>query len=292
MLKNFDYEVPKSEDCILIDINNWLSPKDTLISIQKLNGRTSTTFVTEALKTNIKNSSWQNIVKEGDVVLLSRVASEIAPYRSFSLENERQYFNAPVSQVMGIFENKEVSLENLKMVNDKILIKKIEDTQDSAIALMNSNVMIGEVIKVGDTLRVQEGDIILVRDNVSTEIILNNEKFHALEERMVVGIFHDSFALENMEFLNESVLMKPYTSKKLLNSNLLITPDIDLTELDYSDIYNRDLFKIYFLDKNLSKLSKGNVVLVNRDYTNYVYFNQEKYFIINGYEYIESVIKE
>ena len=292
MLKNFDYEVPKSEDCILIDINNWLSPKDTLISIQKLNGRTSTTFVTEALKTNIKNSSWQNTVNEGDVILLSRVASEIAPYRSFLLENEKQYFNAPISQVMGIFENKEVSLETLKMINDKLLIKKIEDTQDSAIALMNSNVMIGEVIKVGDTQKVKEGDIVLVRDNVSTEIILNNDKFHALEERMVVGIFHDSFALENMEFLNESVLMKPYTSKKLLNSNLLITPDIDLTELDYSDIYNRDLCKIYFLDKNLSKLSKGNVVLVNRDYTNYVYFNQEKYFIITGYEYIESVIKE
>ena len=292
MLKNFDYKVPKSENCVLININNWLKPKGRLLAIQKISGRNSTTYITEALKTNI-TENLSDKIKEGSTILLSKVASEIAPYRSFTMEDGEQYFNAPVSQIMGTFKNNDITLENLQMSEGKLLIRKIEDTQDSPIALMNNNVMIGEVVKISEgSSKIEMGDIILVKDNVSTEIAFDGEKFYALEERMVVGVFNGSFSLASMTFLNESVLMKPHTPKKVLNSTLIISPEINLEELDYSDMYNRDLFKIHFLDKALTKLSEGDIVLVNRDYTNYVYFNQEKYFIINGYEYIESIIKE
>ena len=86
--------------------------------------------------------------------------------------------------------------------------------------------------------------------------------------------------------------MKSYIATKLLNSNILISPDINYEDLDYSDIYNRDLFQIKFLDKKLNNFKKEDVILVKRDFTNYVYLNEEKYHLINGKDWIEAKIEE
>ena len=86
--------------------------------------------------------------------------------------------------------------------------------------------------------------------------------------------------------------MKSYVATKLLNSNILISPDINYEDLDYSDIYNRDLFQIKFLDKKLNNFKKEDVILVRRDFTNYVYLNEEKYHLINGKDWIEAKIEE
>ena len=86
--------------------------------------------------------------------------------------------------------------------------------------------------------------------------------------------------------------MKSYIATKLLNSNILISPDINYEDLDYSDIYNRDLFQIKFLDKKLNNFKKEDVILVRRDFTNYVYLNEEKYHLINGKDWIEAKIEE
>ena len=85
--------------------------------------------------------------------------------------------------------------------------------------------------------------------------------------------------------------MQPFYFKKLLNSTILETPDINYENLDYSEIYNRDLFQIKYIDKNVENLQKDDIILVKRDFTNYVYLNQEKYFLINGKDYVEAKLE-
>lgn len=289
MLENFDYKVPRTKNHVLINTMDWISPNQ-YISIQKISGKSSVTCITEILKTNLEDF-WKKVLKEGNVILLSQIAADISLMRSYTIEDNKCYFDVPVAQIMGVFEKNEITFDSLNMLEGKVLIKRVKDTQESILALSNSNVMIGEVVKTGDSSSVKLGDLVLVKDNVSTEIRLDGNTYYALEEKMLVGIFHNDLKLENMEFLNESILLKPYISNKVLDSSILITPDLDYEDLDVSDIYNRDLFKIYFLDKKLSKLAQQDIVLVLRDFTNYVYFNQEKYHIINGYSYIEALIE-
>lgn len=281
-----DYKVKKTEDCIIMDTKNWI--QNSMFEIQKLNGKKSISYITEVIDVHESSSVFKNSkIKKGAYVLLSKVASEIASMRSYEIDN-KSYFNAPIMQVMGIFKNNEISLSNLEMLYDKILIKKLEKN-NSLIQIPETNELIGEVIKIGekDLLKVAIGDVVLVKDNVSTPIRLGEETYYALEEKSVVGIIK-----ENIEFINESILMESYVPSKLLNSSVLETPNINYEDLDYSSIYNRDLFKVKFLDKSIDYLKEEDIVLIRRDFTNYVYLNQDKYFLVNGKDWIEAKIEE
>ena len=183
------------------------------------------------------------------------------------------------------------------MIYDKILVEKINNSQNNLI-LPETNEMIGKVVKVGTNnfdknfnkipLQVKIGDIVLIKDNVSTSIRLDGKSYYAIEEKAIVGIIKEN---TEITFINESILMKPYYFKKLLNSTILETPDIDYENLDYSEIYNRDLFQIKYIDKSVENLQKDDIILVKRDFTNYVYLNQEKYFLINGKDYVEAKLE-
>lgn len=286
MLENLDYKVPKTEDCVLIDLNLWFN-SSRLIQSQKITGKVSPTYITKIIKTNTALSE----LAEGTLIAMSKVASDVAPYSSFQIDGTKSYYNLPVSQVLGYFKGPEQSLLFLNMIRDKILIRKISPKIE--LLEVNSNMVIGEVIKKGPEVHhVNLGDHVLIRDNISTELSLKEGDFLALEERMVVGIFGNDFTLNKMKFINESILMQPYISSKVLNSKVLITPEITYEDLDYSDMYNRDLFKVDFIDESIEGITKGDVILLNRDYTNYVYYEQTKYFIINGKKYVNARVKE
>lgn len=295
MLENFDYNVKKTEDCVLIYVNNWINLIHDLL-IQKINGKSSVTCVAEALKVhehNYKNSP----IKEGSYIFITSVAADVSQYTNFEIEGKK-FFNVPITQILGTFKDSIVSFENLEMTYDKVLIEKINLSAYNDIILPKTNEMIGKVVKVGTNsfdknfnkipLQIKTGDVVLIKDNVSTSIRLNSKEYFALEEKAIVGIIEKT----SIKFINESILLKPYVSSNVLNSNVLITPDISYEDLDYSDIYNRDLFKIEYLDENLKNLKVGDIVLIKRDYTNYVYLNQEKYHLINGKDYIEAKIEE
>lgn len=286
MTRNIDYKVPRTENSVLIDVNNWKTPDSTLIQASKINGKLSNTYITEVLDTNIKYKG----INKGDYILISAVSSEIAPLRSYKRINNRKFFDLPIEQIQGVFQNKKICYKNLKIIKDKILIKKVENNTTGYL-LTNSNMMLGEIVKIGEQVsKVKLGDLVIIRDNISTEIALDDGVYYSLEERMVVGILQGN-SLENLKLINESILMKPYKPKKVLNSKLLITPDINYDELDYSDIDNRNLFKVEYADNNLGKIKRGDIILVNRCLTNYVYFDMDKYFIINGYENIEAKVE-
>ena len=285
MLENFDYKVKKTEDCALIYVNDWVQASD--IIIQKISGKYSVSCIAEALKVHehkYKNSP----IKEGSYIFITKVAADVCQYTNHEIDGKK-FFNVPFTQILGIFKGNLVTFDNLTMIYDKILVEKISTSSYGGIILPETNEMIGKVIKIGnDANKLKIGDVILIKDNVSTPIRLNEKDYFALEEKAVVGIVKEN---AEIDFINESILMQPFYFKNLLNSTILEAPDINYEDLDYSEVYNRDLFKIMYIDKKISNLQKGDIVLAKRDFTNYVFLNQEKYFLLNGKNYIEAKLE-
>jgi co-chaperonin GroES (HSP10) len=295
-----DYKVARTEDCVLINIANWVCPSE--IEIRKMNGKASVSCITEALEVHTHSSVFKNYstVNKGDYLFFTRACSDIASMRNFDIGDGQKYFNAPFSQIIGKFNDNKVSFGSLEILFNNLLIKKIE-TEKSGLVL-SSNSMVGEVVKVGTIgiskdnkpkpLQIKEGDVVIVKDNAVTEIRLDNNVYYGLNENNVVGTLNYGLSMSDINFINKSILLKPYYTPTILNSKILITPDINYEDLDYSDIFNRNVFKIEYLDKEINNLKKGDIVIVKRDFTEYVYFNQEKYFLLNGEEWVETKIIE
>ena len=297
-----DFKVPKHKDSIVVDAKNWLPNTSNKLNIHKISGKDIPTYISKVIEVNPVTEGLKDVVDKGDTVILSRIASETAEYRLFEIEQgDKRYCTIPIMQILGKFKDGDISYNSLYMVTDKIIVKKIEDTYEkNEFVFSEDNTMIGEVVKVGKcrftknwnpySLRVKVGDKVLIRDNVSTEIMLHGETYYATEESMVVGIFrNDNYSLNNLNIINESILLKPFISQNVLNSNFII-PDLNYEDADYTDIYNRSLFKIVALDQKVKELKEEDVVLIDRNLTNYVYFKSEKYFIVNGTESIEGKI--
>lgn len=282
-----DYKVTRTEDCALMDVNNWV-PTSDIIS-QNIKGKVSASFVTEVVDENFKEN--YGILK-GDYMLITKVASEIAPMRSYDLNDGKKYFNLPVSQIIGKFENKEISLSALKLISGKVLIEKVGN-RDSFLSLPDTSDMLGKVIKVNSEIdSIKEDSVVFLKDNIVTPIRLDGKEYYAADDTNIVGVLNYGLSVEDIDFINESVLMKPYINGHLMGSDILFAPDINYEDLDYSDVFNRDLFQIKFLDRRLKGLNKEDVVLAKRDFTSYAYINNEKYFLLNGKKWIEAKIEE
>jgi co-chaperonin GroES (HSP10) len=287
----YDFNTTRLKDKIQINVDEWVQPESNLLQLYKMSGRSYLTYITQvkALDKSIPNLS------HGDYVLLSKVACDIAtsPTSPYELDDKR-FYNIPLSQVVGKFKNNSLKLGELELFKGYVIYKKISRKENSVLSISDVNTTIGIILKTSKESVLKEGNVIMLRDNVSTPIRLESSEYFAAEERAIVGIFKDSenLSFSNLTIINENILMKPYVSKNLLNSSILETPDINYEDLDYSDVFNRDLFKVYYADKSLNSIKEGEILILNRDYTNYVYFNNEKYFIIDGKKWISGKIIE
>lgn len=280
MIKNLDYKVKRNEDCVLIQVGDWISP--SFLSFQKINGKKSITCFTRALASNLINRDFN--IKDGSIIALTSAASDIAGMRGYEMGDGVKYFDTPISQIIGTIEGNEITLNNLRIAPTKILMRKINRSH-SILIPADSQEMIGKIVLAGASSGLKAGEEVLIKDNVTTTLRLDGEDFFAADCSNVVGVIG-----EEIRFINESILMTSYVPNKLFSSSILVAPELNYEDLDYSDIYNRDLFKIKFLDESIRELSEGDIVLVNRDYTNYVWINDTKYFLINGKKYIEAKV--
>ena len=295
-----DFKVPRSKDCITIDTKDWRPNNISGLEVRKISGRTVPTYVAEVLDIHVQNEKLKGIMKK-DLVLISRVASEIAEFRTFAIKDEdKRYYNVPIMQVLGYFQYGTPRFNNLVMLFDKVLIRKIDNPLDNSL-IIQDNTLIGEVVKAGSCrfdkdwnikeLTVKAGDRVLIRDNVSTEIVLDGQTYYATEEGMVVGILSENAkTLDDIKLINQSVICEAFIPPKALDSKLLITPTLNYEDEDLTDIYNRNLFKVIVCDISLTNIRKNDILLIDRNMTNYVYFNGTKYFITQGLEYVEGKV--
>ena len=294
-----DFRVKRSEDCITIDTKAWINSSDIGITIHRMSGRDIPTFITKVVSVNPVVESLKGLVKTGDIVLLSRVASDISQYKKFAVKvGDDRYFNAPIMQVLGVF-NGEVSFESLSLLTDKILIEKIE-TDVNGIMLSKNNTMVGRVLKTGTNrfdkdwnkfpLAIKQGDIVLVRDNVTTEITLSSKRYYITEEPMIVGVFKEArYDLNSFQLINNYIILDSYIPEQM---GKLLTPIMNYEEADYTQIYDRDLFKVVKTPDNIDNIFENDILLIDRNYTNYVYLGAKRYFVLSGTEYISARVNK
>lgn len=296
-----DFKVKRAEDCALIDTKKWVDNASTGITLHRLSGRDIPTGITELKSVYPVKEGLKNIIKEGDLVLISKVAADISQYRKFAVERgDERYFHVPIMQVYGIFKNHNINYDSFQLVTDKVLLKRLEPKY-SGILKAEDNTMIGEVVKIGTNkfdenwnskpLTVKVGDRVIVRDNVSTEIYLDGERYYVVEEPTIIGIFKDEdrFELESLRIFNNSILLEPYIPKNICDS-IIITPNMNYEDADYTELYNRDLFKVAAVDQELDKIHRNDILLIDRNFTNYVYLGTKKYFTISGLNFVSAKI--
>ena len=117
-----DYDIERTENCILIDSESWLSNSSNVIQEYRLSGKKVLTYLTKAIDVNL-SGQFLEVIKPQDIVLISKVAAEVAQYRNHKLLDEHKYFDIPVMQVLGKFKDNKVSLDNLTLLFNKILYK-------------------------------------------------------------------------------------------------------------------------------------------------------------------------
>ena len=294
---NLSYDIDRSYDCVKIDTDNWLSDSKYGLLRHRMSGRAVTTCLTKVLDKNIdnKNSEANVVLKEGSLIILSSVMAEISRERAYKIEG-KHYYDVPIRHIIGYFEDNTVDLEHLKLLYNNVLIKKIDLSATGILYTVNENSTVGEVIRVGanrfniesapQPMSVAVGDVVLVQDNMTTSISINGEEYLLLAEDSVVGIFpsKEDIDIDKVDFVNNSILLEEYIDESLMSSSILLTPNMNYEELDISDIFNRDLFKVVGVDENLKLhgLEKNNIIFTDRNLTFYVYFKKKKYFLVRG----------
>lgn len=286
----YDFNTERTKGKVQINVQDWLTSDDNLIKIYKINGKTPVSYITKVtfVGDGVKG------IQTGDCILLSKVSCEVATsLTAYYTIGDNRYFDIPEEQILGIFEQDKITFRNLKLRNKNILFKKVHQGYSSIICTEDKNTTVGGIIKVGENSQFSIGDIVLIEDNTVTPVFIDGEECYAVEEKFVVGLASDEdFSMESMDIKNNYVLMKPYISKNVLNSKILETSEINYNNLDYSDINNRDLFKVMHVDKSLENIKKGDILLLNRNYTNYVYYAGEKYFAVSDKKWISGKIIE
>jgi co-chaperonin GroES (HSP10) len=231
-----------------------------------MSGRAHVSYITKVTSLDSNITSF----KKDDILLISKVACDIAtsPTSPYKIEGKR-YYNIPQDQVIGIFKGS-CTLNSLTLLKNSVLFEKINKLQTSSIYVADTHTMLGRVLKKGEEASVNTGDIIVLKDNMVTPIRLDDKEYFAAEDRSIVGIFSSmkDLSIQNMKIINGYILMKPYVSRNVLNSTILETPEINYEDLDYSDVHNRDLFKVAYLDKSIRDIHKDSILILNRDYTN------------------------
>lgn len=299
----YDFNVDRNYDSVLIDTQAWVYPDERLIHQYSVTDKAKPTYINNVVAEYIKSEhfiKYKDVLKEGTTILLSRVMSDISIDRQYRLE-DKFYCSAPVTQVLGYFKDNKVSLDNLTLLYDKVLIERVNIQENSYIKQADNDTLVGKVIKVGTNafskdwkpvpLTVKEGDIVLIRDNVATKITLDNKEYYVVEEGHVVGIFKDTdFSIDNLNIINNYMIMDEYTKDLNVDDSIINTRLESYEDLDYSSFNNDNIFIIENVDAKLTKLNKYDKVLVNRWYTHYMYFKTHRYYVISGDEYIEAKI--
>ena len=298
-IANIDYNVDGTENCVLINTRDWLYPDNTLVLKYKMSGRTVITYLTKALKVNVDTAKFPTHIEEGQTLLLSRIVSDISMHREHKIENN-YYYSTPITQVMGYFVDNKITYDNLVMLYDKILVEKVDIHKDELIKRVDDNTMVGKVLKVGTNtfskewkplpLQVYVGDTILIRDNATTLITLDNKEYYAIEHGNVIGKFSDSLSMNNIEVINDYIIMHEYVDELKIDDSIISTRLDSYEGMDWSSYYNDSIFIVIHKDKNLTKINIGDKVVVNKHLVNYAYFNNVRYNVISGLDYIEAKI--
>ena len=279
----FDIANTKAYGHVIINSEDWHSPEPLVLT--NLKGKIIPTNITTTVGINPAPAYRPLPFKVGDLIALSGLATRITSYLPFKLPNDPTiYSSTHLSQVIGYFVDNKVDYDNFIPIYDKVMFKPIEVKQSDFLYLSDDNLSVGVVVKTGDggfnddwdrvPMNFKVGDVVLVRDNVSTRVTLGQEDYYVVDDKFIMGKFEskDKLNIEDLKLCEGVHLFEEYEDDTIEGSMLYKVPMGD--EDDISQTYQNMLFKLVKSDE----VPEG-IYYINRIDTEYVKFKNKTYFV-------------
>ena len=279
----FDIANTKAYGHVIINSEDWHSPEPLVLT--NLKGKIIPTNITTAVGINPAPAYRPLPFKVGDLIALSGLATRITSYLPFKLPDDPTiYSSTHLSQVIGYFVDNKVDYDNFIPIYDKVMFKPIEVKQSDFLYLSDDNLSVGVVVKTGDggfnddwdrvPMNFKLGDVVLVRDNVSTRVTLEQEDYYVVDDKFIIGKFEseDKLNIEDLKVCEGVHLFEEYEDDTIEGSTLYKVPMGD--EDDISQTYQNMLFKLVKSDE----VPEG-IYYINRIDTEYVKFKNKTYFV-------------
>ena len=279
----FDIANTKAYGHVIINSEDWHSPEPLVLT--NLKGKIIPTNITTAVGINPAPAYRPLPFKVGDLIALSGLATRITSYLPFKLPDDPTiYSSTHLSQVIGYFVDNKVDYDNFIPIYDKVMFKPIEVKQSDFLYLSDDNLSVGVVVKTGDggfnddwdrvPMNFKVGDVVLVRDNVSTRVTLEQEDYYVVDDKFIMGKFEseDKLNIEDLKLCGGVHLFEEYEDDTIEGSTLYKVPMGD--DDDISQTYQNMLFKLVKSDE----VPEG-IYYINRIDTEYVKFKNKTYFV-------------
>ena len=279
----FDIANTKAYGHVIINSEDWHSPEPLVLT--NLKGKIIPTNITTAVGINPAPAYRPLPFKVGDLIALSGLATRITSYLPFKLPDDPTiYSSTHLSQVIGYFVDNKVDYDNFIPIYDKVMFKPIEVKQSDFLYLSDDNLSVGVIVKTGDggfnddwdrvPMNFKLGDVVLVRDNVSTRVTLGQEDYYVVDDKFIMGKFEseDKLNIEDLKLCEGVHLFEEYEDDTIEGSTLYKVPMGD--EDDISQTYQNMLFKLVKSDE----VPEG-IYYINRIDTEYVKFKNKTYFV-------------
>ena len=279
----FDIANTKAYGHVIINSEDWHSPEPLVLT--NLKGKIIPTNITTAVGINPAPAYRPLLFKVGDLIALSGLATRMTSYLPFKLPDDPTiYSSTHLSQVIGYFVDNKVDYNNFIPIYDKVMFKPIEVKQSDFLYLSDDNLSVGVVVKTGDggfnddwdrvPMNFELGDVVLVRDNVSTRVTLGQEDYYVVDDKFIMGKFEseDKLNIEDLKLCEGVHLFEEYEDDTIEGSTLYKVPMGD--EDDISQTYQNMLFKLVKSDE----VPEG-IYYINRIDTEYVKFKNKTYFV-------------
>lgn len=299
----FEYNVQgaRSNNCILINANNWLANMSNDIVGINSRGGIANNYITEVLATNISNETYKDTVEKGDIVMLTRAASRMYTSHTFNIPvkmDTTSYTDIPISLVVGKFTNRQISLSSFKLLANYVMLEVLKDVDtnnEGFVTSTNQTKTICKVLQAGPLVEdLQENDIVLTRDNVATETMMDGKQFAIVSEDMIVGKFNKSpFAGPLRDVLtlrHKYILMDEYQPEMTSEGSLLALPQYDASQDEgLSAIYSETTYKVIL--SNVPDILPDDLLYIDRAATNYVTIRGIRYYVALSSEYVIATVR-
>lgn len=295
--KNFKYDIKgsRSENCVLINTEDWYINDSNMIVEFDSRGGVSNTYITEALAENL--TTHKGDVKAGDTILITAVAAKLYSARPFSIPinlDSTKYTDVPYQHIIGKFDKK-ISFNSLHLLGDFLLLKRLKGVDNTITGLCVTTEYtdsVYEVVKKADSVDVTK--YILLKDNVVTPIMLEGIQYYAASFKDVVAGFDvnaGEYTVDTISTVyNHFILTEECQTQQATEGSTIYKRDCDIEEQEWiSEAYNENRFKVILSD--LEGINQNDVIYAIREVFDYCTFNGIKYYVVNNKNFILAKIQ-
>jgi co-chaperonin GroES (HSP10) len=255
------------------------------------------------LDTNIEDEKYVGTVEAGDYVMLTSVASRLYTSHTFTIPidmDSTRYTDIPISHVVGKFMHRDISLPTFRMLGNYVrlkILKNVDANEHGFIRTDKPTKTIGQVMEVGplaESAGVYINDIVLIRDNVATNTMLDSKEFAIVSEDAIVGVFTErSFYKPIQDIIklrHNFILMDEYQPDKVLGSSTLVLPQYDAAEDEgMSAIYSEETYTV--LASNTKDILPKDLVYISRAATDYITILGKRYYLAQNSDFIRATVR-